>query len=65
MPIIRVTREQIQAANKAREAAAKKDDDFRRFEERRQRLQEAAKARESALQKERNTAAPSEEEQPS
>jgi hypothetical protein len=28
MPIIRVTRKQIQAANKAREAALKKDDDF-------------------------------------
>ena len=30
MPIIRVTRKQIETANKAREAALKKDDDFRR-----------------------------------
>jgi len=51
MPIIRVTKKQIEEANKAREAALKKDDDFRRFEERRQRFLEAAKAREAALQK--------------
>lgn len=37
MPIIRVTRKQIEAANKAREAALKKDDDFRLHEEQRQR----------------------------
>jgi hypothetical protein len=37
MPIIRVTRKQIEAANKAREAALKKDDDFRRHEEQRRR----------------------------
>jgi hypothetical protein len=46
MPIIRVTRKQIQAANKAREAALQKDPDFRLFEEQRQRLElEAAAAR--------------------
>ena len=65
MPIIRVTRKQIEAANKAREAALKKDADFRRFEEQRQRFEEAAKAREAALQKERKAAAPCKEEQPS
>ena len=51
MPIIRVTRKQIEAANKAREAALKKDDDFRRYEEQRQRFEEIAKAREAALKK--------------
>jgi hypothetical protein len=61
--IIRVTRKQIEAANKAREAALKKDDDFRRFEERRQRFEEAAKAREAALQKELKAAAVRKEEQ--
>jgi lysozyme family protein len=65
MPIIRVTRKQIQAANKAREAALKKDDDFRRFEEQRQRRVEAAKAREVALEKQRKTDAARNEEQPS
>ena len=49
MPIIRVTRKQIEAANKAREAALKKDADFRRYEEQRQRLEKANKA---ALKKE-------------
>lgn len=49
MPIIRITRKQIVAANKAREAALKKDDDFRRYEEQRQRFEEVAKAREAAL----------------
>ena len=63
MPIIRVTRKQIQAANKAREAALKQDDDFRGFEERRQRFVEAAKAREAALQLE--PAVVPNEEQPS
>jgi hypothetical protein len=58
-----VTRKQIEAANKAREAALKKDDDFRRFEERRQRFEEAAKAREAALQKELKAAAVRKEEQ--
>src|SRR5215469_1921470 len=43
MPIIRVTRKQIEAANKAREAALKKDEDFRRFEEQRKRFEAAAK----------------------
>ena len=63
MPIIRVTRKQIQAANKAREAALKKDDDFRRYEEQRQRFEEAAKAREVALKQEpKGTAARKEEE---
>ena len=36
MAIIRVTKKQIQEANKAREAALKKNDDFRRYEEQRQ-----------------------------
>jgi hypothetical protein len=53
MAIIRVTRKQIEAANKAREAALKKDDDFRRHEERRRRLEEEnSKAREAILQTE-------------
>jgi hypothetical protein len=65
VPIIRVTRKQIEAANKAREAALKKDDDFRRHEEQRQRFEEAAKAREAALQKEIKAAAARKEEQPS
>ena len=65
MPIIRVTRKQIQAANKAREAALKKDDDFRRFEEQRQRFGEAAKAREVALEKQRKADAARNEQQPS
>ena len=65
MPIIRVTRKQIEEANKAREAALKKDDDFRRHEEQRQRFEEAAKAREAALQKELKAAAGRKEEQPS
>jgi len=47
MPIIRVTRKQIQQANKVREAALKKDD-FRRHEEQRQRFEHAAKARDGA-----------------
>ena len=38
MPIIRVTRKQIEEANKAREAALQKDDEFRLHEELRQRL---------------------------
>jgi hypothetical protein len=54
MPIIRVTRKQIEAANKAREAALKKHDDFRRHEEERQRFEEALKTREAAFQKEFN-----------
>ena len=49
MSIIRITRKQIQAANKAREAALKKDEDFRRHEEQRQRFQDAIMAREPAL----------------
>ena len=65
MPIIRVTRKQIEEANKAREAALKKDDDFRRHEEQRQRFEEAARARETGLQKELKTAAARKEEQPS
>jgi hypothetical protein len=60
-----VTRKQIQAANKAREAGLKKDDDFRRHEEQLQRFEEAAKAREAGLQKERKTAAARKEEHPS
>jgi hypothetical protein len=65
MPIIRVTRKQIEAANKAREAALKKDEDFRLHEEQRQRFEEANKAREAALQKELKAAAARKEEQPS
>jgi hypothetical protein len=65
MPIIRVTRKQIQAANKAREVALKKDADFRRHEEQRQGFEEATRAREAALQKELKTAAARKEEQPS
>ena len=63
MPIIRVTRKQIEATNKAREAALKKDDDFRRHEEQRQRVEEAA--REAGLQKELKAAVVRKEEQPS
>jgi hypothetical protein len=65
MPIIRVTKKQIEAANKAREASLKKDDDFRLHEEQRQRFEEAARAREAALQKELKTAADRKWEQPS
>jgi hypothetical protein len=65
MPIIRVTRKQIEAANKAREAALKKDDDFRRHEEQRKSFEEGYKAREAALQKELKDAAARKEEQPS
>jgi hypothetical protein len=65
VPIIRVTRKQIQAANKAREAALKKDDDFRRHEEERQRFEDAQKAREAALQKELKAAVARKEGQPS
>jgi len=47
MAIIRTTKAQIAAANKAREAALKKDPEFRLHEEHRQRLgREAAAARE-------------------
>jgi hypothetical protein len=46
MPIIRVTRKQIEEANKAREAALQKNDDFRLYDEQRQRLElDAAAAR--------------------
>ena len=65
MPMIRVTRKQIEAANKAREAALKKDDEFRRHEEQRQRFVEVAKAREAALNKELKAAAARKEVQPS
>jgi hypothetical protein len=45
--IIRITKEQIEEANRAREAALLKDDDFRRYDEQLQRLgREAAKVRE-------------------
>ena len=44
--IIRITKEQIEEANKAREAALLKDDEFRRYDEQLQSLgREAAKAR--------------------
>ena len=49
MSIIRITKKQIEAANNAREAALKKDEDFRRHEEQRQRFQEAIMARKPAL----------------
>jgi hypothetical protein len=65
MPIIRVTRKQIEAANKAREAALKKDGDFRRFEEQRQRFEEAARARDAALQKELKAAVARKEQESS
>jgi hypothetical protein len=65
VPIIRVTKKQIEAAKKAREAALKKDDDFRLHEEQLQRIAEAARAREAALQKELKPAAARKEEQPS
>jgi hypothetical protein len=65
MPIIRVTRKQIEEANKAREAALKKDDDFRLHEEQRQRFGDANKPRESAFQKELEAAAARKEEHPS
>jgi len=65
VPIIRVTRKQIEEANKAREAALKKDDDFRLHEEQRQSFEEANKAREAALKKELEAAATRNEEQPS
>jgi hypothetical protein len=65
MPIIRVTKKQIEAGNKAREAALKKDEDFRRHEEQLQRFEEAAKAREAALQKELKAAAVRKAEEPS
>ena len=63
MAIIRVTKEQIEAANKAREAALKKDANFRRFEE--QRFEKAAMAREAALQRKCEAAAAPKEEQAS
>ena len=45
MPIIRVTRKQIEEANKAREAAFQNDADFRLHEEQQRRLElEAAAA---------------------
>ena len=65
MPIIRVTRKQIEAANKAREAALKKDAGFRLHEEERQRFEEAQKAHEAALQKELKAAVARKEEQSS
>lgn len=65
MSIIRVTRKQIEAANKAREATLKKNEHFRRHAERLQRFEEAAKAREAALQKEVKAAAAHREEESS
>ena len=48
---IRLTRKQIEEANKAREAALQKDDDFRLHEEQHQRLElEAAAARKEEQQ---------------
>jgi hypothetical protein len=66
MPIVRVTKKQIEAANKAREAALKKDGDFRRHAEaQRQQIEAANKAREAALRKEIEAAMSRKEEQPS
>jgi hypothetical protein len=65
MPIIRITKKQIEAANKAREAALQKDPDFRRYEEQRQRFEEATKARQATLQKEPKAAPARKEEEPS
>ena len=42
MAIIRITKKQIEPANKAREAALLKDHDFRRHEEQLQRLRAEA-----------------------
>jgi len=39
MAIIRITKKQIEEANRAREAALLKDADFRRHEEQRQRVE--------------------------
>jgi hypothetical protein len=47
MPIIRITKEQLKKAAKAREAALKEDPKFRAFEEERERIEkEAAKEQE-------------------
>jgi len=53
------------ASHKAREAALKKDDDFRRYEEQRQRFEKVAKARQAALQKKLKSVAAPKEGQPS
>ena len=50
MPIIRVTKKQIEEANKAREAAVLKDQEFRLHEEHLERLM-----REAAERKERSS----------
>ena len=64
MPMIRITKKQIEAANKAREAALKKDDNFRRHAEaQHKRIEAANKAREAALQKELEAATSRKEEQ--
>lgn len=52
MPIIRVTRKQIEEANKAREAALRSDDDFRSHDQQRERLQREAAERLLEKQKE-------------
>lgn len=44
MTIIRITKKQIEEANKARDAALKEDQDFRLHEEQRQRLTREADA---------------------
>lgn len=44
MTIIRITKKQIEEANKAREAALKEDQDFRLHDEQRQRLARQADA---------------------
>jgi hypothetical protein len=49
VPIIRVTRKQIEEANKAREAALQKDEEFRLHEEQRKRLLLETDARKKAL----------------
>jgi len=63
MPIIQITTKQIEDANKAREAALKKDDAFRQYEE--QRLEGIAKSREAALKTELKTILVRKEEQSS
>ena len=62
MPIIRVTKKQIEAANKVREAALKKGDDFRLHEERRHGFEDAARAHETILQNEPKAAVTLQEE---
>jgi len=53
MPTVRITKEQVKKAQKARKAALKKDPEFRAFEEEQERLhEEATKQQEQKKQKE-------------